>query len=71
MNLADLMAFGESIHKTAIEEAKRNTKNKNEEYLTPQRLADIMHVSLVTIWSWDNKGILTPLRIGNVKRYRK
>ena len=42
-----------------------------EEYLTPQQLADTLQVSLVTLWSWDKKGITKPLRIGNAKRYRR
>jgi hypothetical protein len=42
-----------------------------EEYLTPQQFADILQVSLVTLWSWDKKGITQPLRIGNAKRYRR
>lgn len=71
MNLADLLAFGELIQRTATEEAIINMSKNREEYLTPQRLADILHVSLVTLWSWDNKGILNPLRIGNAKRYRR
>jgi hypothetical protein len=71
VNLADLIAFGESIHKTATEEAKRKTSNHEEEYFTPQQLATLLQVSLVTLWSWDNKGILSPLRIGNTKRYRR
>jgi hypothetical protein len=71
MSLADLMAFGKSIHETATEEAKCKTSNNEEEYFTPQQLAALMKVSLVTLWNWDNKGILSPLRIGNIKRYRK
>ena len=42
-----------------------------EEYLTPQQFAEILQVSLVTLWSWDRKGITKPLRIGNQKRYRR
>lgn len=42
-----------------------------EEYLTPQQFAEILQVSLVTLWSWDRKGITRPLRIGNQKRYRR
>ena len=71
MSLADLIAFGESIHRTATEDTKRKTNNNEEEYLTPQQLAALLKVSLVTLWSWDNRGILSPLRIGNIKRYRK
>jgi len=71
MSLADLIEFGESIHRTAIEYAKRKTSNNEEEYFTPQQLAALLKVSLVTLWSWDNRGILSPLRISNIKRYRK
>jgi Helix-turn-helix domain len=42
-----------------------------EEYLTPNQFAEALQVSLVTLWSWDKKGITRPLRIGNAKRYRR
>ena len=71
ISIADLLAFGESIHRTATEVAKSKTRNNGEVYYTPQQLAAILQVSLVTLWSWDNKGILSPLKIGNTKRYRK
>jgi len=48
-----------------------NSQKEPEEYLTPQELADMLHVSLVTLWHWDQKGITKPLHIGNQKRYRK
>jgi hypothetical protein len=67
---ADLLAFGESIHKTAVAESEKNT-SKDEVYLTPQQFADALQISLVTLWSWDKKGITKPLRIGNAKRYRR
>lgn len=67
---ADLLAFGESIHKSAITASEKNTP-KEEVYLTPQQFAKALQVSLVTIWSWDKKGITRPLRIGNAKRYRR
>jgi len=65
---ADLLSFADAIHKQASEE---KTEDKEEEYLRPEELSRILKVSLVTIWSWDKKGILHPLRIGNQKRYRK
>jgi predicted DNA-binding transcriptional regulator AlpA len=65
---ADLLAFGESIHKQA---SAVKPPEKDEIYLTAEELAKILKVSLVTIWSWDKKGITKPLRIGNQKRYRK
>jgi hypothetical protein len=65
---ADLIAFGESIHQKATECAK---PKEDEQYLTPAQLAEAVHVSLVTLWSWDKKGITRPLRIGNKKLYRQ
>lgn len=67
---ADLLAFGESIHKSAITASEKNTP-KDEEYLTPAQFSEALQVSLVTLWSWDKKGITRPLRIGNAKRYRR
>jgi hypothetical protein len=70
-SLADLMAFGELIYKNALKVDRSKMSKKVEEYYTPRQLAALLQVSLVTLWSWDNKGILRPLKIGNAKRYRK
>jgi len=67
---ADLLAFGETILKNAVNDARKNQQTKPEEFLTPQELADKYKVSLVTLWSWDKKGITKPVRIGNAKRYK-
>ena len=70
INGADLLAFGEAIHKSALE-AGEKTPRENEEYLSPAEFSSALHVSLVTLWSWDRKGITRPLRIGNKKLYRR
>ena len=44
---------------------------KEEEYLTPQEMAQALKISMVTLWHWDKKGITRPLRVGNLKRYRR
>ena len=63
---SDLMEFVMSLRPTY----KEITPEPDERYLTSQQLADALQISLVTLWSWDKKGITTPLRIGNKKRYR-
>ena len=65
----DLLEYSDEMVKRAVEASK--TKETQEEYLTPQQYADALQVSLVTLWSWDKKGITKPLRIGNAKRYRR
>ena|SRR5450759_2787389 len=67
---ADLLAFGEAIHKQALE-AGEKTPKENEEYLTPAEFAEVLKISLVTLWSWDRKNITRPLHIGNKKLYRR
>jgi excisionase family DNA binding protein len=41
------------------------------EYLTRQETAQILKVSLVTLSEWNKKGILNPLRLGNLIRYKR
>jgi len=51
-----------------------NNKDKTSpdiEYLTPEQVAQRLSISLVTLWNYDQKGITKPLRVGNLKRYRK
>ena len=44
---------------------------KEEEYLTPSEMAQFLKISMVTLWHWDKKHITRPLRVGNLKRYRR
>jgi hypothetical protein len=67
---ADLLKFGETLHKSALEAGEKSPK-ENEEYLTPAEFAQVLKISLVTLWSWDRKNITKPLRIGNKKLYRR
>ncbi|MEI6050059.1 MAG: helix-turn-helix domain-containing protein [Bacteroidota bacterium] len=69
VNASDLKEFAELCLNRGKQEKPEPTNS--EEYLTPQQLADALQVSLVTLWSWDKKGITRPLRIGNAKRYRR
>ena len=69
VSVEDLFAMGRYILQKA--EENRPEPKEEEEYLTPQEMADALKVSLTTIWNWDRKGLTRPLRIGNKKRYRK
>lgn len=58
-----------SVH---FEEIKRELLPKtSEEYLTRQEVSKLLGVSLVTLNSWDRKGVLKPYRIGSQVRYKK
>jgi len=66
---SDLQEFAKICIEAGRQE--RPEPKAQEEYLTPQQLAEALQVSLVTLWHWDHKGITRPLRIGNAKRYRR
>lgn len=66
---ADLLDYSDEIVKRAMEAGK--AKESHEEYLTAEEMAKTLKISLVTLWSWDKKGLTKPLRIGNQKRYRR
>ncbi len=57
--------------KNLVAEQPQNNEREEEEYLTPSEMAQALKISMVTLWHWDKKGITHPLRVGNLKRYRK
>lgn len=71
VSVADLLAFGRSICENTIQGLEKVNGSFTEQYLTPQQFADALQVSLVTLWTWDKRGVTQPLRIGNAKRYRR
>jgi len=57
--------------KKMVGEQPKQKVQKEEEYLTPAEMAQFLKISMVTLWHWDKKGITRPLRVGNLKRYRR
>ena len=72
INGNDLLTFANRLVKeTAIEvEAKFEAAAKPDELLTRQQVADMLGVTLTTLFHWNNKGILPTIKIGNKVRYR-
>jgi len=68
VNAAELVVFAEICFDKGRQEKPPPSP---EEYLTPAQFAEVLSISLVTLWNWDKKGITQPLRIGNAKRYRR
>ncbi len=59
-----------NLKKIVAKKSEQSTP-KEEEYLTPAEMIQCLKISSVTLWHWDKKGITRPLRVGNLKRYRK
>ena len=46
-------------------------QSPDETLLTRQQTAEMLTISLVTLWDWTRKNILPAYRIGNKVRYKK
>lgn len=66
----DLREYSESLLKSALD-AKEAEKPPEETYLTPDQFCEVLGITKVTLWNYDKKGITRPLRLGNLKRYRR
>jgi hypothetical protein len=71
--LADLIT--KSV-KTEIQELvnatnKEQPQNDSEIYLTRKETATFLKISLVTVHSWVNGGLIRPLKIGNKTYFKK
>ena len=43
----------------------------NEKLLTREETAEMLSISLVTLWDWTRKDLIPAYRIGNKVRYKK
>ena len=70
---SDLLIFAEKLVKDSSRETEKRLKEAAvpEQYLTRQQVADILSLSLTTLWHYENKKILSPLRIGSKVRYKR
>jgi len=70
---SDLLTFaGKLVKETAAEvEAKIKAAQTPDELLTRQQVADMLGVTLTTLFHWNNKGILPTIKIGAKVRYRR
>ena len=51
---------------------KKNFQPKEpDELLTRQETADLLKVSLTTLWQWNNKGVLNAYGLGNRVYYKR
>ena len=54
-----------------ISEIKEIISEMNSELMTRKQVADLLQISLPTLWDWTNKGIIPAYRIGNKVRYKR
>jgi hypothetical protein len=68
--LADLIKEGV---KSELEILKKELlhENANDELLTREQAAELLHINLSTLWAWRNKGKVTAYGISGSRRYYK
>ncbi len=72
VTVEDLENFGGLIATKSFEAMQsQESQESNARYLTANRVCEILDISRVTLWQWDKKGITKPIRMGNLKRYRR
>ena len=64
----DLKTFANTIAKELAK--TKPPPQKQDKYLTADQVCELLSISRVSLWTWDKKGITSPVRIGNLKRYR-
>ncbi len=74
IDLQQLTEMIENSTKRGMESITKNlTPNEpqNEELLTIDEVCSYLRCSKPTLWNWDRKNILKPIRIGRLVRYKK
>ncbi len=70
-----VMLTPEELQEMIAEAVKNNTPKPeikpDEELMTRQEVADLFRISLVTLRSWNMRGLIKSLKVGGRRYYRK
>ena len=70
MNAADLKAFSDELIQRAKDELGTMVEAaRRERMLSKSEVKDLFGVCDATLWHWDKKGILKPVKTGNKVLY--
>lgn len=69
----DLLTLAQEAATRAANDVREviKTEKKQDELLSRYQVAELLSVTLVTLWHWEKKEILVPLKIGSKVRYRR
>lgn len=72
MDAEDLMAFSHTLIQRAKDElSSMVAEAQKERMLTKAEVKSLFGVCDTTLWNWQNKGILTPVKTGNKILYHE
>lgn len=68
---SDLVEFADRLVMRTLEGIKSSSIRPEESYLTKEEVAEILHVSLSTLWKWNKVGYLCHIELGGRRLYKK
>lgn len=68
VTLSDLKEFALAVDSEVME--AKEAEKKEERYLTPDDVADMVGVSKNTLWRWEKEKYLIPFKVGRKSRYK-
>lgn len=68
VTLYDLKEFALAVASEVM--AAKEAEKKDERYLTPDDVADMVGVSKNTLWRWEKEKYLIPIKVGRKSRYK-
>lgn len=68
VSVADLKEFALCVVTEAM--AAKEAEKKEEKYLTPDDVADMVGVSKNTLWRWEKEKYLISIKVGRKSRYK-
>ena len=68
VSIADLKEFALNVVAEAM--AAKEAEKKEERYLTPDDVADMVGVSKNTLWRWEKEKYLIPIKVGRKSCYK-
>lgn len=73
VELIEIETLKKVVNEAVADAISKHQPKTDEEpkYLTRSELASQLHVTLVTLWGWDKKGLLVSHKIGNRVLYEK
>ena len=72
MNAKDLQELiNYTISSTRRELEQSIIDDKQEAFLSPKQVSEMLNVDLSTLWRWKQCGYLIPIEIGGKRRYKK
>lgn len=71
ISLANLIeAIDYSVKSTRKELEQQITDANTETYPSPEQVTKILNVDMSTLWRWQQKGYLVPIKVGGKRRYK-